>query len=833
MRNLTMYLLCLSAAPLIAGEAFATKPSVQQVDGKATVAFAVAAPTDAEVAILDAKGVVVRHLAAGVLGGKDAPPAPLKAGLAQSLVWDGMDDWGTAAKGGPFKARVRLGMGTKMEAIAGGDPYAFWSEESGQGDHTQWSIAGLEAKADGSVYLLGSVTPFGLPALRRYDARGDFRATVFPPPPSLTAADVQGWGVNSRADGSWTLRHTYGWMSTLGTYSLICEGRDSGAIWWPRLIPSPDKDSLTAASPLWTGNQRVSIGTDGSLRQGKPEPFLAGEPLPKKDFIDLFFTAVSPDGKSLYLSGCGSPSDPFWRDGRVWKIDVATRVPSIFFELGEDERKDRSAIGLTNANPYTAFHGVAVDGAGRVFIADRQSKRIAVVGADGKLIRSVPVMHADAVAVGRTSKALYVTTRIGTYNGDGELRLLKFADWPKDDAPATVVPLRSKIGKRREGSLLAVVEDKGETLVWVAYTQLPVRIYKDAGKGLELLKDFYQSGPQQRALDLQHMEVDQATGDIYIADSQNCLFRLRDWKKPVFEPCLADAKTRIEAGSLAIDARSRLLYTKHHYRNPIRRWRMDGEFFTPVPAGASQDIAPAVTASWVFTGLWERGMAAHPGGLATLGVVLINGARIDDYSGPLTWFKADAANGPWQGLPFAGFGSKASSSGIRFDPRGNLYAGVIDGPPSSVPAGFEKDPDYTRVTGRIHRFAPTGSLASGNLFPSEPKPAKVYDVPYGPMNSLPRFGVDAYGRIYYPNGRLPQVAVIDNEGNQVLAFGTYGNRDSLGGLPGETVPTRDVPLAWPASVDATDEHIYVSDRLNVRILRLAKTFAAAETVALK
>jgi len=189
------------------------------------------------------------------------------------------------------------------------------------------------------------------------------------------------------------------------------------------------------------------------------------------------------------------------------------------------------------------------------------------------------------------------------------------------------------------------------------------------------VKDFYESGPRQRALDLQHMEVDRKTGDVYIPDSQGLLFRLRDWKNPRFEPCLMDAKTRINASSIAIDARGRHLYTKKHYRNPIRRWTMDGEYFTPAPLAARaapplvqpargvrrrqgavrpltcqrrNEVVPPVTCSWVFTGLWERGMAAA-GGVATLGVVLVGNARIDDYTGPLTYFKPDKSQTPWPG----------------------------------------------------------------------------------------------------------------------------------------------------------------------------------------
>ncbi|MHC4915227.1 MAG: hypothetical protein ACYTGB_07025, partial [Planctomycetota bacterium] len=69
--------------------------------------------------------------------------------------------------------------------------------------------------------------------------------------------------------------------------------------------------------------------------------------------------------------------------------------------------------------------------------------------------------------------------------------------------------------------------------------------------------------------------------------------------------------------------------------------------------------------------------------------------------------------------------------------------------------------------------------------------------------------------------------------NAILAFGTYGNRDSTGGLEGDRVPTKDVPMAWPNSVDATDDWIYVSDIVNIHLLRLAKTFSATETVSIQ
>jgi hypothetical protein len=139
--------------------------------------------------------------------------------------------------------------------------------------------------------------------------------------------------------------------------------------------------------------------------------------------------------------------------------------------------------------------------------------------------------------------------------------------------------------------------------------------------------------------------------------------------------------------------------------------------------------------------------------------------------------------------------------------------------------------------GRIVKYAPTGTLESGNLYPKPlDKPAKTYVVPYGPFgiqfSRTPRFGVDGYGRIYVPNGLAQKVAVIDNAGNRILQFGTYGNRDSAGGLEGDTVPTEGIPLGCPNAVDATDDYIYVGDTVNIRLLRIRKTFAASRNLDL-
>ena len=112
-----------AALPAADPVAFAAAPTVKRAGDAAVVTFAISKSADVEVAILDAKGRVVRHLAAGVLGGKNPPPAPLRAGLMQELTWDGKDDRARQAEGGPFQARVRAGTSVRFGRLIGASPY--------------------------------------------------------------------------------------------------------------------------------------------------------------------------------------------------------------------------------------------------------------------------------------------------------------------------------------------------------------------------------------------------------------------------------------------------------------------------------------------------------------------------------------------------------------------------------------------------------------------------------------------------------------------------------------------------------------------------------------
>jgi hypothetical protein len=807
-------------------------PAASTTGGATTITFAMAAPADVEVAIIDARGAVVRHLAAGFLGGRQPPPAPLVPGLTQTLAWDGKDDYGQKVAGGPFTARVRAGMGVKLDRIVGGDPYAYFSREMGQGDHAAWRMTGLEAKPDGTVYLLGNANHYGPPALRAYKADGEYLRTVYPPPAGKNPEQVKGWGTVEKSDGDYAFEFKD--LSSPALSKTIIGGT-RGRI--ARIVPSSEPDKLLVES----NGRLLRINGDGTLER---QPGVTGEIVDNPPMrgaggartLGPSQITLTPDRSGFHMAGVMAPrlagtrrtgveTTGFWRDGQVYKVDGATREAEVFFALpegsipGGEAERSRSPIGDTRYGAYAALHGVATDGAGRVFVTDRMNRRILALAPDGKLLREIPCAEPDVVAVHPREPILYVTTRGGHYHEAGKLTLLRFGDWTRDDAPSAILPL-CQVRAYNQPTLLAVAESGGDVFLWVAYTELPVRVYRESGGALDLVRDFYEAGDRQRLLDMQHMAVDPVGGGVFFAEGFNRMFKLTDWSAPRFEPCLEAPGKPLPGISLAIDARRRHLYA-HGDRSAVTRYELDGAFHAPAPPeGGANAFSPRISNDWrIGLGFGDRGIAVGPdGGVVTLNAI----GRGPDYGGYLRYHAAAPGAGAGEGLLFKSFGAPARMAGARFDPRGNLYVGKSEG---------------NAVYGRIYKFAPTGSLREGDLFPSEPDaPAKVYDVAYGAIapqfTRTPRFGVDGYGRIYYPTSLQPRVSVIDNEGNALLSFGTYGNRDSMGGLPGDLAPTRDVPMAWPNSVDATDDFIYVSDIVNIRLLRLAKTFAAEMTVKL-
>src|SRR5215831_5446740 len=166
---------------------FAAGPTfTRTTEGRYKVEFTLSAPADVEVAILDGQGNTVRSLAAGVLGAKNPPPDPLKPGLAQSLEWDGKGDWNLPVGSGPYKARVRAGMGVKFGRMVGDSPYNF--------REMICSGMAVDPKNGDLYYLARRGRDASLFTLRVYDRAGKYLRELLPYPAALDAKSRQVFG---------------------------------------------------------------------------------------------------------------------------------------------------------------------------------------------------------------------------------------------------------------------------------------------------------------------------------------------------------------------------------------------------------------------------------------------------------------------------------------------------------------------------------------------------------------------------------------------------------------------------------------------------------------
>jgi hypothetical protein len=731
-------------------------------------------------------------------------------------------------------------MSVKLEQIAGGDPYLYFI--GGHGDHNRWGLTGLERKSDGKVYVVGHSSTLGPVAIRQYDVDGNYLMTVFPPPAGKDPEAMEGWGIHIKDDGTYALR--FNRLTDPSVSTTIVDPELDMA----RLMPTADPNRLT----LWRGLQVMTINTDGTipLADEQTRGWLVEDPPIRTATTSArgpVFTCLSPEGKFFYLSGIygceGKKGDPvrdgFWLDGQLWKVNLATRKATPLFALDQKAVVNSLTTRMAKApesslggiQSYSALHGVAVDEDGHVFVADRLDKCVLVLDEDAKIIRRVPVDYPDAVAVSARTGALYVTTRFGCErSARGKVGLVKFDNWQKDDEPSVCLPdlAHTWYTGRYRHSYVVLCEKAECTNVWVAYTEMPVRVYADDGKDFKLLRDFRQLAAEQGCHGFDRLEVDRKTDTVYVGDNHSTFWKVSDWRQPQF------VKLPLKAASVAIDPRRRFIFANPGgsvwQKHGITRHYLDKKDCPPANVGdtGTNVVAEKLWTEWCFTGNSDIGFAVAPNGnLAGL-----------DQRGILHFFQGTQQKAPWVSIELADVKASGVFGGVQFDLAGNLYIGCRDGQPWKVPPVFEGDRFASQGDGwagcsKIVKYTPTGTLDNGNLFPTVPKaPGMVYEVNFGAFDAscirhTPRFNVDQFGRIYYPTSIEPRVTVMDNAGNEILQFGTWGNRDSTGGLPGDLVATQDIPMGLPNSVAATDDYIYVSDMVNLRLLRIRKKFSAA------
>ncbi len=459
-----------SAADKLTPPKFAKPPAATRVGDKVTITFAVDRETDIAVYVLDAKGAVVRHLVAGMLG-KNAPE-PLKPNsLSQSIEWDGKDDLGRAAAGGPVNVRVAAGMKVKHA----GYPL----EKPGEPYHFLWQIQGMGIGPDGGVYAMVAKihgSQRGYHEIQRYTRDGRYAGTVSPFPGQLSKSDARGWKPRQGHDGRQLLRY---WPHTdmttdiphmpvghrtqitavdaKGRLVMLCRIRSSkGKLQLGVATIGPDGQS--------TGNKFAS-----TIRSATPIAFeLTGKGVAKVN-ASWSLALSDADPETAFVTGL-SAANP--KNGRpVGNLHAVYRLPVArdgelkpFFGDPGKAGADQSHLGSPAA--------VAVDGKGKVFIADLGNNRVVVLDEKtGKWQGSFKVAKPCWVGVHRGTGAIYVQSLA---RAPSELLKFSGADDPKLTG-RLALPRAKTAAKNHERLWMLALDAWGKTpRIWMGINMHPV-----------------------------------------------------------------------------------------------------------------------------------------------------------------------------------------------------------------------------------------------------------------------------------------------------------------------------------------------------------------------
>lgn len=412
---------------------FAKKPAAVKTGGKTVVSFAADRETDVAVYVEDAKGRIVQHLAAGLLG-KNAPE-PLKPGaLDQALAWDGKDDDGKPAEGGPFKIRVGLG----LRGTWGGTAF---DEKDQAGPNRIGDVLGMAAGPDGRVYVLAKTDVWSdhwnATKLHVFRRGGAYERTIkpFPSNTALERAKPEGAFLNANGELHPLVKRAtsmsfYGCEDVPHQPAVTADGRIVLAV-------VPGMESHMRGGPA----RLALLGTDGGI----PESTYAGPALGpglvwgcsvtnSGSFRGAYASlAAAEDTKAVYISGLAS--------GNLYKSQATHAVYAVKLpDRGPLETLfgDPAKPGSDDAH-LNEPRGIAVDGKGHLLIADSGNNRVLVLNQKDKTVAgSIPVPAPGWIAAHPKTGEVYVQS--------GESVLVKLSGWdkPKELARADFAALINK-----------------------------------------------------------------------------------------------------------------------------------------------------------------------------------------------------------------------------------------------------------------------------------------------------------------------------------------------------------------------------------------------------
>ncbi|MHC4914878.1 MAG: SMP-30/gluconolactonase/LRE family protein, partial [Planctomycetota bacterium] len=360
----------------IAGEVkFSKKPTATRAGDKVVISFALAGPTDVAVEVLGREGKIVRHLGGASLAAKNPPP-PFKPGLSQAIEWDGRDDRGKKAEGGPFSVRVRLGLKAEFDRFIG------WTQSPPLGYDL---VNALVVTPDRKIYVISISRD--APRSGRSENRivvlspeGKYLKTLYPYPATMDPAKLRGVDFMSAEKNRLQPR----------VYDRVCVSTLPQMRAVNRQTMDVTSDGRLVFASGW-GTELYSFGpralmvmkTDGSIPRERLDGPNFGPGTSSGVKAGYTHLALSPDEKSVYL--CGLAASRYGKhENVVYRAGLGIKdKPQVIF--GKPGQAGSGKDGLNEPR------GIGVDGKGRVYISDFGNHRIVVLEPSGEYAGEIPV----------------------------------------------------------------------------------------------------------------------------------------------------------------------------------------------------------------------------------------------------------------------------------------------------------------------------------------------------------------------------------------------------------------------------------------------------------
>ncbi|MCX7590966.1 MAG: hypothetical protein N2255_04990, partial [Kiritimatiellae bacterium] len=730
---------------------FAVAPAAVATSGGTKISFTVAGPTDVEVAIIDAEGKVVRSLAAGVLGGANPPPPPLKSGFRQELVWDGKGDWNVPVGTGPFKVRVRLGMGVKFGRMIGDSHYNF----------NETVCRGLAVDhRNGDLYVMGKKTrDAALYFLRVYDRQGRYLREIMPYAATIDAKSRGVFGCVEVPGSEFPAPINY--HSLWPTFYPVTprpQGVNDLAI--KLMAVHPVEESVVLLAESFASLYRIRKTDGGVVTDTFAESLWSARRLAGSAAVGPVMGAFAPDGKTIYFAGYaavppkGEKSHPAWPNGRVYKAVLTSEgyETQPFADIPLPDDAPAPEVSWNVLGNKQALHGIAVDRGGRIYVCDAAGGKVHILSPEGKILGAVEVPAAYCVAVDEKRGVMYVLTRKNTGHGLWPKSLVKINGL--DSRAKTVCALTFPERGGSTDPFLAGDFGGPEPQLWIAGCPQESSIVRIADRGdrFEVLEDLADRDKTSSGFACR-LDVDREADLVYIHNGWAYILRYNGITGEYAGPLDKDGRPKPIVGSEFCIRRDGMIYLSGHdnpgggYSGPWRRLtrnltevplpdgrkqfadrygKMGGGYFGNQGSFVTPDGHLYFNGMFVFriNAVWEVNPDGSPGRCPRLRDVFENHHTTTVKSEKLSETMVKA------GFTGALIGwLQDQSGGVEVDQEGNIYVGV-----RILPRGYTLPEPLEQVARQHRHWAESiGSVikvrpSGGGMVPDSLAPGEKYRI---------------------------------------------------------------------------------------------------------